>query len=148
MTREQSPHGAEEHPALSQQTIEAVEDGHLALLVEAALQERPTWEPPFCAGFRNAKGVADILQDDLVHRVDFGWYYDIFQWVETTLAGHFKSRRRPMDIAEPDKGEHACGQGQSTTHKEMKVSYSYTHVERALPGTAATHYILYAYAGH
>lgn len=41
-----------------------------------------------------------------------------------------------------------CGQGQSTTHKEMKVSYSYAHVERALPGTAATHYILYAYAGH
>eukprot|EP00434_Breviolum_minutum_P012794 symbB.v1.2.011275.t1/scaffold753.1/size277516/11 len=147
------PQHEDEHEAPSQSTAEMVKDGNLALLVEAALTEKATWEPPLvhwwstAPAFATLKEFATILQDDLVHRVDFTWYYDIFQWVETTLAEHFSIRRRPMDCEEPARNGHAHYRKQSSS-TDPKVSYSYTHVERALPGTAATHYILYAYAGH
>ena len=147
------PQHEDEHEAPSQSTAEMVEDGKLALLVEAALTEKATWEPPLvhwwstAPAFATLKEFATILQDDLVHRVDFTWYYDIFQWVETTLAEHFSIRRMPMDCEEPARNAHAHYRKQSPS-TDPKVSYNYTHVERALPGTAATHYILYAYAGH
>ncbi len=133
-----------------------VQDGHLALIVEKALSGEMPWNPPhkdwwsLPEAYPTLVAFAEYLQDEVVNQVDFEKYYEIFQWTENILTLHFRARRKPMDTV-----DHEIRQGvplkhskTSTQRPPLQVEYRPIEVERALPGTADTHYVLYAYAGH
>ena len=116
------------------------------------------WNPPheewwsFPEAYPTSVALAELLQDDVVHRIDFERYYDVFlQWTEHILTLHFQGQRKPLDTVHHDVRQGAQPSRSKAATKEppaLLVDYRPVAIERALPGTADTHYILYAYSGH
>ena len=133
-----------------------VEDGILALAVEAVCEEHEPWTPPHpCwwhtkSAFNTLVEFARLLHDDIIAKVDFAYYYEVHQWTEGLLAEHFAARRTPMDVVDHDRHPFPRGESMAEQATEVKcwATCQFVTIPRPLPGTASTHYILYAFSGH
>lgn len=133
-----------------------VEDEFLALAVEAVCEEHEPWTPPNPSwwhtkmAFNTLVEFARLLHDDIISKVDFAYYYEVHQWTEALLADHFALRRTPMDGTDHDWRPLSCTDAAKEPAEAIKqqVSCQFKKIPRPLPGTASTHYILYAFSGH